>query len=105
MSLILGILDSGGAAAGGGTSYESIATATPSGTSTVTFSFVSIKVTERSSISDKIEISFVRGSNLRILSSPVIITCPLSIEVTRVIGTKIFLRGGTSTIKPKILGG
>ena len=33
-------LFSGGAAAGGGTSYESIATATPSGTGTVTFSSI-----------------------------------------------------------------
>jgi hypothetical protein len=47
----------------------------------------------------------MRGSNLRIFKSPVIITCPLSIEVTLVIGTKILLRGGTSTMKPKILGG
>ncbi|CAB5022198.1 unannotated protein [freshwater metagenome] len=46
----------------------------------------------------------MRGSNLRIFSKPVIITCPLSIEVTRVIGTNILLRGGTSTIIPKILG-
>jgi hypothetical protein len=62
-------------------------------------------VTDRSNISDKTEISLIRGSNLRIFRSPVIITCPLSIEVTLVIGTKILLRGGTSTMKPKILGG
>jgi hypothetical protein len=42
MSLILGILDSGGAAAGGGTSYESIATVTvgSGGSSTITFSSI-----------------------------------------------------------------
>jgi len=41
MSLILGILDSGGAAAGGLTSYESIATATGTGSSgTITFSSI-----------------------------------------------------------------
>jgi hypothetical protein len=41
MSLILGILDSGGAAAGGGASYESIASATGTGSSgTITFSSI-----------------------------------------------------------------
>jgi hypothetical protein len=41
MSLILGILDSGGAAAGGGTAYESIASATGTGSSgTITFSSI-----------------------------------------------------------------
>jgi hypothetical protein len=42
MSLILGILDSGGAAAGAGGSYESIATVTvgSGGTSTITFSSI-----------------------------------------------------------------
>jgi len=41
MSLILGILDSGGAAAGGGTSYESIATVSvTSNTASVTFSSI-----------------------------------------------------------------
>ncbi|CAB4867854.1 unannotated protein [freshwater metagenome] len=73
--------------------------------STVTFSLVSTNVTDRSNNSDKTVISLVLGSNLRILSKPVIITCPLLIDVTRVIGTKIRLRGGTSTINPKILGG
>jgi hypothetical protein len=36
---------------------------------------------------------------------PVMTTVPFSIEVTRVIGIKIRRRGGTSTIKPKTLGG
>jgi hypothetical protein len=42
MSLILGILDSGGAAAGGGTAYESIATVTvgSGGAANVTFSSI-----------------------------------------------------------------
>jgi hypothetical protein len=38
-------------------------------------------------------------------SRPVIITCPLSIDVTLVIGTKILFLGGTSTMNPKIRGG
>ena len=50
-------------------------------------------------------ISFVRCSNLRMLSRPVITTVPLSIEVTRVIGTKILRLGGTSIIKPSTRGG
>ncbi|CAB4996426.1 unannotated protein [freshwater metagenome] len=39
------------------------------------------------------------------LSKPVITTVPLSIEVTRVIGTKTRRRNGTSTTKPSIRGG
>jgi len=39
LNSIVSVLDSGGAG-GGGTSYESIATATPSGTGTVTFSSI-----------------------------------------------------------------
>jgi hypothetical protein len=45
MSLILGILDSGGAAAGGGTSYESIATVTVGGGGSATITFSSIPAT------------------------------------------------------------
>jgi hypothetical protein len=45
MSLILGILDSGGAAAGGGTSYESIATVTVGSGGSSTISFTSIPAT------------------------------------------------------------
>ena len=37
-------------------------------------------------------------------TKPVIITVPLSIEVTRVIGTKTRRRIGTSTTKPRIRG-
>ncbi len=45
MSLILGILDSGGAAAGGGTSYESIASVTVGSGGSATISFTSIPST------------------------------------------------------------
>jgi hypothetical protein len=45
MSLILGILDSGGAAAGGGTSYESIATVTVGSGGSSSISFTSIPAT------------------------------------------------------------
>jgi hypothetical protein len=45
MSLILGILDSGGAAAGGGTAYESIATVTVGSGGSSTISFTSIPST------------------------------------------------------------
>ena len=38
-------------------------------------------------------------------SKPVITTAPLSIELTRVIGTKTRRRSGTSTINPKMRGG
>ena len=73
--------------------------------STITVSPLSISFTERSNISALTMISFVRCSNLRMLSRPVITTVPLSIEVTRVIGTKILRRGGTSIIKPSTRGG
>jgi hypothetical protein len=45
MSLILGILDSGGAAAGGGTAYESIATVTVGGGGSASVTFSSIPAT------------------------------------------------------------
>jgi len=45
MSLILGILDSGGAAAGGGTSYESIATVTVGSGGAANVEFTSIPAT------------------------------------------------------------
>ena len=45
MSLILGILDSGGAAAGGGTAYESIATVTVGSGGSSSISFTSIPAT------------------------------------------------------------
>ena len=73
--------------------------------STTTASPDSINVIERSSISPRTRTSPGRVSNRRILSSPVITTAPLSIEVTRVIGTKTRRRSGTSTTSPRILGG
>jgi hypothetical protein len=45
MSLILGILDSGGVAAGGGTAYESIATVTVGGGGSSSIEFTSIPST------------------------------------------------------------
>ena len=48
--------------------------------------------------------SLVRCSKRRMLTSPVVMTCPPSTEVTRVIGTKTRRRPGTSTTRPMTRG-
>ena len=73
--------------------------------STTTASLVSINVMDLSSISPRTRTSPARVSKRRMFNNPVITTAPFSIEVTRVIGTKIRLRSGTSTTSPRILGG
>ena len=65
----------------------------------------STSMTERSNRSPSTNISPARGSKRRMLSRPVITTAPDSMEVTRVMGTKTRRRSGTSTTKPRILGG
>ena len=73
--------------------------------STTTASPDSTNVIERSSISPRTRTSPGRVSKRRIFNKPVITTAPLSIEVTRVIGTKTRRRNGTSTTSPRIRGG
>jgi len=57
-------------------------------------------VTLRSSSSARTSVSLGRCSNRRMLTSPVVITCPASSEVTRVMGTNTRRRPGTSATSP-----
>jgi hypothetical protein len=64
----------------------------------------SSSVTVRSSISPSTRVSVGRCWNRRMLTRPVVMTWPASIEVTRVIGTKMRRRPGTSTTRPSTRG-
>ena len=63
-----------------------------------------VTVTVRSKSSAATSTSLVRCSKRRMLTSPVVMTAPASIEVTRVIGTKTRRRPGTSTTRPMTRG-
>ncbi len=73
--------------------------------STVTSSCVSVSVTRRSSSSPKTRRSVGRCSKRRTLSTPVVMTWPESMPVTRVMGRKIRRRVGSSTTSPRTRGG
>ena len=60
--------------------------------------------TRRSSISPTTSVSFGRCSKRRMLTTPVVITWPLSMLVTRVIGRKTARRPNTSTTSPRTRG-
>ena len=64
----------------------------------------SSSVTVRSSSSPSTSVSVGRCSKRRMLTRPVVMTWPASMEVTRVIGTKIRRRPGTSTTRPRTRG-
>jgi len=61
-------------------------------------------VTVRSSSSPSTSVSVGRCWKRRMLTSPVVMTWPESMDVTRVIGTKIRRRPGTSTTRPSTRG-
>src|SRR3954453_13779250 len=65
---------------------------------------VGAMVTVRSSICPITRVSVGRCSNRRMLISPVVYSCPLSMWVTRVIGTKIRRRPNTSATSPSTRG-
>ena len=73
--------------------------------SRVTVVSSSTKVTGESSSSPTTSSSPGRCSNRRRLSRPLTTTPPASIEVTRVMGTKMRRRGWTSSTSPMIRGG
>ena len=58
----------------------------------------------RSSICPNTSVSVGRCSKRRMFTTPVVMTCPLSMWVTRVIGTKISRRPNTSTTSPSTRG-
>ena len=60
-------------------------------------------VTTRSKSSDSTRVSMGRCVNERMLSRPVVMTDPASMDVTRVSGRNTRLRGPTSTTKPMTL--
>jgi hypothetical protein len=72
--------------------------------STVTSSPEERSLTTRSSISAITRDSVARCSNRRRLTSPVVITWPASMLVTRVIGRNTRRRPGTSTSSPTARG-
>ena len=73
--------------------------------STETCSPTAISSTVRSRISAVTSVSFGRCSKRRRFTVPVTMIWPVSILVTLVIGTKMRLRGCTSTTRPVSLGG
>ncbi len=72
---------------------------------TVTSSPVSTSVTRRSSSSPKTSRSVGRCSKRRTFSTPVVMTCPDSMLVTRVMGRKMRRRVDNSTTSPRARGG
>ena len=86
--------------------YQSVVRLCSTATSRMaTRSPVSRRATERSKSSAVTRVSPARCSNRRRFTVPVTMTCPVSMAVTFVIGTKMRRRGCTSTTRPVSLGG